>query len=221
MQGMPVLCITTQGNHRPRMNHAHNRFEAPAILVLEDLDMWFMPQAPEGVEGMAGFMMANISRGAREAVNMIRSAVEDPDVFVLATATTEGGVDPFFYEVLEPLTVVDIGNPNDEERSEIWAEIARNHPSMRMVSRADLMRYSQGLSRYDIYLAARDAIEEAYKLGVVQRTYVAVSPLNIFEKLAACQPLESEEYRVLEERIIASFQQDLDHLDDLIDGLQA
>ena len=221
MQGMPVLCITTQGNHRPRMNHAHNRFEAPAVLVLEDLETWYMPEVPEGAEGMAGFVMANISRGAREAVNLIRAAVEDPDVYVLATATTEGNVDPFFYDVLEPLTVIDIGYPNDKERSDIWTEIARNHPSMRMVNRADLMRYSQGLSRYDIYLAARDAIEEAYKLGVVQRTYVAVSPLNIFEKLAACQPLESEEYRVLEERIIASFQQDLDHLDDLIDGLQA
>lgn len=218
VQGMPVLCVIAQGNNRPRMNHAHNRFEAPAVLVLDDLDTWVIPQAPEGVEGMAGFMMANVSRGAREAINLIRSAVEDPDVYVLATATTYGEVDPFFYEVLEPLTVIDIGLPNDQERADIWIEIARNHPSIRMVNRADLTRFSNGLSRYDIYMAARDAIEEAYKLGVVQRSYVPVTALNMFEKLAACQPLESEEYRALEERIIANFQHDLDHLDDLVDG---
>ncbi len=218
VQGMPVLCVIAQGNNRPRMNHAHNRFEAPAVLVLDDLDTWMIPQAPEGVEGMAGFMMANVSRGAREAINLIRSAVEDPNVIVLATSTIGGEVDPFFYEVLEPLTIIDIANPNEQERADIWAEIMRDHPSMRRVNRADLTRFSNGLSRYDIYMAARDAIEEAYKLGVVQRSYVPVTALNVFEKLAACQPLESEEYRALEERIIANFQHDLDHLDDLVDG---
>lgn len=220
IQGMPVLCIIAQGNHRPRMNHAHNRFEAPAILVLDDLDTWVIPQAPEGIEGMAGLMMANISRGAREAMNLIRSAVEDPDVYVLATATTDGQIDPFFYEVLEPLTIVDIGNPDDGERADIWAEIARNHPSMRTISRSDLVRHSRGLARFDIYMAARDAIEDAYKQGIVQRSYVPVTQQNILEKLAACYPLDSDEYRLLEEAIVECFQKDLDRLDDLIDTSQ-
>lgn len=217
-QGAPVLCVTTQGNHRPRMNHANNRFEAPAILVIDDLDNWVMPSVPENAEGMSGFIMANISRGAREAVNLIRSAVEDPDVYVLATATTTGEPDPFFYDMLEPLTVIDIGLPNDKERADLWAEIARDHPSMRQVSRADLMRYSEGMPRYDIYIAAREALEEAYKLGLVQRGYVPVSAQNIFEKLAACQPLDSDAYRALEDAVVRSFQEDLDHLEDLLDG---
>ena len=218
MQGMPLLCVTTQGNSRPRMNHAHNRFEAPAILVIDDLDSWIMPSMPENAEGMAGFVMANISRGAREAVNMIRSAVEDPDVFVLATSTLTGDPDPFFLDMLEPLTIVDIGYPTDQERMEIWAEIARDHPSIRQVNRVNLMRYSEGLPRYDIYIAAREAIEDAYKQGLVQRGYVPVTPHNIFEKLAACQPLDSDQYRALEEEIIISFQSELDQLEDLING---
>lgn len=221
VQGMPVLCITTQGNHRPRMNHANNRFEAPAVLVIEDLDVWMTPTMPEGVEGgMNAFMMANLSRGAREAVSLIRSAVEDPDVFVLATATTSGEVDPFYYEVLEPMTVIDIGYPNDKERADIWAEIARDHPSLRAINRDDLVRYSAGIPRYDLYIAARDALEEAYKLGLLQRTYVPVSPQNIFEKLAACQPLDSDEYHEIEDRVVLSFREDLDQLEDLLDGSQ-
>ncbi|MBQ6391095.1 MAG: hypothetical protein IJH88_05670 [Eggerthellaceae bacterium] len=221
MQGMPVLCVTTQGNNRPRMNHAHNRFEAPAMLVIEDLDSWVLPTVPETAEGMNAFIMANISRGAREAVSMIRSAVEDPDVFVLATATTTGEPDPFFYDMLEPMTVVEIGFPNDKERIDIWTEIAQNHPSMRAINRQKLMAFSEGLSRYDIYIAAREAIEEAYKTGLVQRRYVPVTPYNIYEKLSACHPLDSETYHAIEEEIMQSFHEELEQLEDYFDSSES
>ncbi len=214
--GVPVLCVTTQGNNRPRMNHAHNRFEGPGILVIEDLDAWALPEIPDSPEGIGGFMMANISRGAREAVNLIRSAVEDPDVYVLVTSTTTSEVDPFFYELLEPITVVDIGLPNEKERADIWKEIALHHPSMRGVAVEDLVRFSDGLARYDMYMAAREAIEDAYKTGLVQRTYLPVTPQNLFDKLAACQPLDSDRYRELEQAVIDDFRSDLDHLEDLL-----
>ena len=63
-------------------------------------------------------------------------------------------------------------------------------------------------------------LEEAYKLGLLQRTYVPVSPQNIFEKLAACQPLDSDEYREIEDRVVLSFREDIDQLEDLLDGSQ-
>ena len=218
VQGVPMLCVIVQGDRRPRMNHAHNRFEAPAILILDDLDTWAMPQAPETVDSISGFVMANISRGAREAVNLIRSAVEDPDVYVLATATMTGNVDPFFYDLLEPITVVDIGNPSKRDRSEIWLEIARDHPSMRGLDRSLLVKLSNGLPRYDIYMAAREAVEEAYKAGLRQRGFVPVTPQNILEKLAACQPLDSEEYHALEDEVVRDFRNDLENLDALLGG---
>jgi len=216
--GVPVLCITTQGNNRPRMNHAHNRFDGPGILVIEDLDNWTLPEMPENIEGIGGFIMANISRGAREAVNLIRSAVEDPDVFVLATASMMGEPEPFFYELLEPITIIDIGYPTEKERSDIWTEIANDHPSIRNVNHDDLVRFSEGMARYDLYMAAREAIEEAYKMGLVQRMYLQVTPQNLFDKLAACLPLDSDRYRELEEAVIDDFRNDLDHLEDLLGG---
>lgn len=220
MGGAPVLCVTTQGNNRPRMNHAHNRFDDPGILVIENLDAWVMPEMPESPEGFAGFMMANISRGAREAVNLIRSAVEDPDVFVLATASTMAEPDPFFYELLEPITIVDIANPNEKERADIWAEIAEDHPSTRGVNRDDLVRFTEGMSRYDMYMAAREAVEDAYKTGLVQRTYVPVTPQNLFDKIAACHPLDSDLYRGIEQAVVDDFRNDLDHLEDLLGGTE-
>ena len=218
-QGMPVLCVTTDGNNRPRMNRMHNRFDGPAILVLEDLEMWRMPEVPENTEnGMNAFVMANMTRGAREAMEMIRASVEDADVIVLATSTTNGEVEPYFYELLEPLSIVDIANPTEKERTGIWKEIMDNHPSMNGLVLDDLVQLSVGLPRYDIYMAAREAIEEAYKLGLVQRNFLPVSAQNIFDKLAACQPLGSEEYRALEEKVVSDFVSGLDDLENLLDN---
>ena len=218
VQGMPVLCVTAQGNSRPRMNQAHNRFEGPAILVIEDLDTWTIPQVPEATEGIAGFVMANISRGARDAMDMIRASVENPDVYVLATATVHGEVEPFFYELLEPITIIDIGMPNSQERDAIWREIMNDHPSTRALDRAELVEYSAGLARYDIYLAARSALEEAYKTGLVERMYLPVSRQNMLDKLAACQPLDSDEYRAIEDAAIRAFRDELDDLENLLGG---
>lgn len=217
-QGMPVLCVSAQGKNRPRLNHAQNRFEGPGILVIEDLDMWLVPSVPEGVEGFGGLMMANISRGAREAVSLIRSAVEDPDVYVFATATMSGEVDPFFYEILEPMTVIEISDPTPAEREAIWAEILDHHPSMGQLNLRELTRLSERMSRYDIYLAAREALEEAYKVGLMQRMFVPVSPQNVYDKLASCHALESEEYLAIEEEMVREFRHDLEHLEDLVDG---
>ena len=216
-QGAPMLCVTTFGDSRPRMNHANNRFAGPGILVIDDLDMWTMPQAPENVEGIAGFVMANISRGAREAINLIRSAVEDPDVYVLATATTQGEPEAFFYDVLEPITIVDIGLPTEHERDAIWASIMNEHPSMSALDRDMLVRLSDGLPRYDLYMTARAAVEEAYKAGLVQRMFLPVTMQNILDKLAACQPLDSDEYRAIEDEIVRQFRDGFDELEHLMD----
>ncbi len=218
VQGVPMLCVTADSSNRPRMNHQQNRFQGPAILVIDELDTWRIPEPPESVEGgMQAFVLANMTRGAREAINLIRSAVEDPNVIVLATSTIGGEVDPFFYEVLEPLTIIDIANPNEQERADIWAEIMQDHPSTRSLDVKDLVKYSAGLARYDIYMAAREAIEEAYKAGLVQRGFVPVTSQNILDKIAACQPFDSDEYHALEDRVVSDFVDSLDDLERLLD----
>ena len=167
-------------------------------------------------DDMAGFFMAAMSRGAREAVNLIRQAVENPDVYVLASASSLEAIDPFFTELLFPLTCVDIDYPTAEERADIWMDIARDHPSIRSVSRDELVRLSANLPRYDIYMAAREAIEEAYKQGLVERRYIPVSRENLFDKLAAYQPLDSAEYAELERLVVSDFSASLGDLNDLV-----
>lgn len=218
LQGAPVLCVMAQADNHPRLNAAHNAFEGPGVLLLEDLDLWESPMVDTG-DDFGNFMHASLSRGAREAINLIRSAVENPDVFVLASSSDASGIDGFFYDLLEPLSVVDIDHPDDDERREIWMDVLHGHPSLRGIDVDELVRFSSGMPRYDMYMATREAIEDAYKLGLMQRRYVPVSLDNLYEKLAAYQPLDSQEYRSLEDAVVREFRRGLDgSVDDLLKG---
>ena len=219
LQGLPVLCVMAQADRQPKLNPARNAFEGPGVLVIEDIDMWQAPDLdPAAPEDISGFIMASLSRGAREAVSLIRSAADNPDVYVLATAADGCEVDPFFFDLMGPTSAIDIDYPTDEERASVWMDIAREHPSIRGVDRDVLVRYSAGMPRYDMYMAAREAIEEAYKESLMQRRYVPVAPENLFDKLAAYQPLDSPEYKALEQAVIDEFRRELDHADDLLKG---
>lgn len=219
LQGMPVLCVMASADSQPRLNAARNAIEGRGILILEDIDLWGAPAPEVGGDDVGGFMYAQLSRGAREAMNLIRSAVENPDVFVLMSSSTDAEVDPFFYDLIEPLTVVDIEYPSASERADLWANIAQEHPSLKTIDRGALVKYSAHMSRYDMYMAAREAVEDAYKTSLGLKKYVPVTTANIFEKIAAFQPLDSDEYHQLENAVIDSFSSDLEKsIDDLLKG---
>lgn len=217
LQGLPMLCVTATVEGAFKGSSLRNAFDNGGVLVLEDLDLWGAPLL-DSADEPGGSLSASVARGVHEAVNLIRSAVDNPDVFVLASASGEGMPDGFFLDLLEPITVIDIDYPTPEERVDIWMDIAREHPSLRGVNRADLVRLSANMPRYDIYLAAREAIEEAYKIGVSARRYQAVTRDNLFDKLAAYQPLESNEYHELEEAVVRDFRRDFDQFESYILG---
>ncbi|WP_165045930.1 ribonucleotide reductase subunit alpha [Adlercreutzia sp. ZJ138] len=219
ISGMPVLCVMSQSDNQPKLNAAKNGFDGEGVLLLEDIDLWvspFVDQQP--AEDLGGLLIASLSRGAREAMNLIRSAVEHPGVHVLASMSSIGEVDPFFLDMLEPLTVIDIELPNAKERADIWMEIAREHPSMRGIDRAALVRHSANLPRFDLYMAAKEAVDEAYRDSLAVRGYVPVTASNLFEKIAAYQPLESPEYRRLEDEVVGSLRNDFDELERYMNG---
>lgn len=215
LQGMPILCVMAQADNAPRLSASRGDFVGGAAVILEDIDLWSAPFSDTG-DDFGGFLMAQLSRGAREAIGLIRAAVDNPDVYVLASASDANAIDPFFLDLLDPLSVIDIDLPTPEERIEIWMDMAHEHPSLRTINRSDLVRYSAGMPRFDIYMAVREAIEEAYKESLLARKYVPVTRESLFEKLAAYQPLESDEYHALEEAVLRSFRADLEHIDDLL-----
>ena len=128
------------------------------------------------------------------------------------------GIEPFLLEILGPLTEVDIAYPTPGERAALWIDLAKKHPSIRGVNRISLVRFSANLARFDICMAARDAIEDAYKQGLRAGKYTPVHPYDLFEKLAAYQPLDSREYAELEEAMIRDFSRGLNSDDPLFEG---
>lgn len=216
-QGIPVLCMMASPDFKSHLHFSHHGFEGPGVLVLEDIDMWGSPLEGQ-LEEFDVNSFAQLSRGAREAVNLIRSAVESPDVTVLATCSTDRSLEGFFYDLLDPMSIIDIDVPNDEERKAVWKQAATMYPSLRFLDRDELVRMSAHMSRYDIYMAARESVNQAYRESVERRTYVPVTRDNVFDKVAAYQPLDSDEYHQLEDAAVASLRADIEHIDDFLKG---
>lgn len=216
--GFPVLLVVTTTDFK--MNPSRGGFNGPGLLMLEDIDLWGAPFSSdsEDFEGLPPY--AQFSRGARDAIMFIRSAVENPDVTVMATCADDAYLDEFFIDLLGPLNTVDIDAPNEEERMSIWRDVFSLYPSLRVLGIDELTRLSANLSRYDIYVAAREAVDQAFRQSIELRSYVPVTRDNIYNKLAAFQPLDSREYSELEESAVESLRHDLEHVDDLLKGLE-
>lgn len=212
-QGMPVLCVTTAADRPMRMGSNKLSLDAPSVLILEDYDLWGAPlmEAASAVEG-ENIMLASMSRAAREAFTLIASAVGNPDIYVLASMSGESSDQGFLYDLMEPMNIVDIYLPDELERRQIWNAIAHDHPSVRELDLSRLTRFSRNLSRFDIVAAGREAVEDAYRQSLKARRYVPVSQSMMFEHIANFQPLESEEYRFLEEAVVTDFKNGLDGL---------
>ena len=218
-QGMQALCMSVQQTGSFTFNRKTGQFEGRGILVLEDIDLWEIPYVSEdGEEGMPPFIAMQISRSVREVYNFIRTAVDDPNVTVLCTAESDVNLSPFFYDLLEPYKTIDIQLPTAGERASIWNEIVNDHPSLSGVSVAMLVKNSANMARYDMYMVAAETLDEAYRQDLLSGQYHPVRAARLLERIASFQPLDSEEYKALEEAVIADFRNDLAHLDDILDS---
>ena len=92
------------------------------------------------------------------------------------------------------------------------------HPSLKGISVAMLVKNSANMARYDIAMAVADTLDESYLDDLKGGRPRPVRPARLFEKLAAYQPLDSEEYRTLEEAIVSDFRSELSHIDDILKG---
>lgn len=216
-QGLQMLCVAAQSTPSFQFNRKTGYFEGKGTLLMEDLDLWEVPSVPDGTEeGMNPLIAAQIQRGMREVYNFIRAAVDDPNVTVLVTAENPQNIDPFFLDILEPFQEVPIEMPSAGERASIWTQLVNEHPSLKGISVAMLVKNSANMARYDIAMAVADTLDESYREDLERGRPRPVRPARLFEKLAAYQPLDSEEYKTLEEAILADFRSELADIDDIL-----
>lgn len=218
-QNAPILCVSMLSDKQPRVAN-RMQLEAPSVLVLEDVDLWgaALMDAASSPEAEGKSEMANMVRSAREAITLIGTAASNPDIYVLASIGGDTPDQGFLYDMMEPVNVIDIYLPDEVERRRIWDRIAMDHPSVRQLDIPRLVKLSRNMSRYDIVTAAREAIEDAYRRSLRARRYVPVTQDIMFSHIANFQPLDSEEYRALEDSIAIGFLATLDDLDVLDKG---
>lgn len=209
--GSSVLCIMASPELRNRFGFAFADTGEQVTLILEDVDRWGLP-FEEGEDGESG-TFSHLSRGAQKAIALIRASVDNPNITVLATASSDNRIEGYMWDLLTPVEPVDIALPTYAERTRLWTALVREHESLARLDVVKLVQYSANLSRFDIAMATREAIEQAYRDSILKRAYVRVSEDNLYDKLAACQPLESREYQMLEDAIVAGFARDLNDLD--------
>ena len=216
IHGDLVLCVMAQTSLGLRFNASKGQIDGSGVLLLEDIDLWghLLPFDDDCFECASSRSGAQgPSKGALEAVRLIRSAVENPDVYVLASCSNDADIQGAFLDILEPLTVVDIDYPTASERTSLWNDLMNKHPSMKGAQIETLVACSKGLPRFDICMAAREAIEASYKESLSTRKYEPLTTAAICEKLAAYQPLDSDEYKSLEEQVVSDFRRELEGLD--------
>lgn len=218
-QGQVVLCVMASADFKSRLSGlARSGFEGPTAVILEDLDLWDLPDFDALSEDLPGLLQMQLSRGAREALALIQTALESPEVTVFVSASEPDQIDPYFQDLLGSYRIIDIELPDTEERREVWRSAQTQHPSLRGLDVAQLVDFSRTLSRFEIFALANEAVEDAYRESLAKQSFQAVRTGDILTRLANFQPLESDEYQRMEDLAVEQFRKATSDFDDLLEG---
>ena len=216
--GQVVLCVMASPNFKARLSGvSRSGFDSPTVVVLEDLDLWDLPFFDGSLDDVQSLLTIQLSRGAREALALVQAALTSPEATVLISASEPSEIDPFFWDLIGDHRFVDIDLPDEDERRKIWLSEQSQHPSMRALNRGQLVDFSRGLSRFEIYAISNESVEEAYRESVAQNTFCAVETDKVLMRLSNFQPLESEEYKRMEDLAVDHFRKELANIDDLLE----
>lgn len=219
-QGQVVLCVMASSDFKSRLSGVPRAgFESPTAVILEDLDLWDLPVFDEAnaESPMQGLLQMQLSRGAREALALVQTALESPEATVLISAAEPKDIDPFFWELIGPHRVIDIDLPTTEERYAIWREVQSQHPSTRGLDVKMLVELSRSLTRFEIFAIANEAVEDSYRESMRKNRFCAVPTDDIVMRLANFQPLESDEYKRMENLAVENLRRSTSDFDDLLD----
>lgn len=169
-----------------------------------------------GTPAMPGLGTLVFTSPAREALALIQTALSSPDATVLISAAEPADIDPFFWDLMGPHRTVDIELPDAEERREVWRAAQAQHPSLRGLDVNQLVAFSRTLSRFEIFAVANEAVEAAYRASVAAHEFRAVPTDDMLVRLASFQPLDSLEYRQMEDLVVERFRKGTSDFDGLL-----
>lgn len=190
-------------------------FKDWGTLVLEGVDTWGSG-AGAALEGMKDLDQATLREAAgnvMKAIAVIRSAIANPKVAVFASVSGEIAPHSPLSMLLGSATLFEVPAPSDSERDAIWDYLMDKHVSMSALDRFELVKLSRGMPRCDIFSAAKEAVVQAYRESLQGFSYVPVTRSNLLDKIAAYQPLDSLEYRQIEDSVVEDFMTEIERME--------
>lgn len=142
-------------------------------------------------------------------------------VFVIATSALSSAEHPLVLsEQLESLlgepVEIAVEAPNLDERKAVLTTFALDHPSFHDLDRESLACLSEGMSRFEIFVSCRRAVEEAYSESLKNQRHQMVGLADILTQFAQFLAQGSLTYSLVEDYLVALFAADLEN--DLLDA---
>ena len=218
-QGIPMLCMMSTQEVSPRRSGGRLPSLDTGVLILEDIDQWgpmvLDHMLNEDMEAQ-GLTAQQAIRGIQEALGFVRLAVQNPQCYVFASVDADNDLTDSFFDWLEPIEVFEIDLPTIHERYELIHSLSLVHPVLARLNLGEIVAFTNKMSREDIRAAVADALELSYKESLKQHRFVGLTRAQLAFCIAAYQPLDSEEYALLEQIAVADFLDDISNIDDVL-----
>ena len=187
----------------------------PCILLIENIDY---------LQDMFSNEQKAISQGAKpnsgqhqhgrsmqtEVMGYLRALLFKSGVFLIATAERSEALREPLLSLIGVHQEIGIDRPSFDERKEILVWFAEEHPSFTDLDFDRLSNLSASISRHDLVMAARAAVESAYRESLKSGWFHSVSLGEVLAQLAPVVDHDSPVYQELEDAAVAQFQLELE-----------
>ena len=190
-------------------------FEESGVLILEDIDMWShlldVPFSPT-----PNPLQMHRARNLTEVLNLIERALNDPEIFVLASASADCS-NFFVVEDLEIFfEIVDIASPTHAEKADLFDWLISKYPSLAHIDVKRLTSLESTLSRCEIRNIAGDIVDDAYKYSFANKRVQEITTNDFLMKFSGVFIPESDEFKSISAEVVEDFMDDISSLEDFI-----
>jgi hypothetical protein len=184
----------------------------PCVLLFENMDMFMsLLNSAESENIYVTGPMGTQTQASMcdELLVYVGMIMEKDGICPLMTAADDVELDPEVYEIFGDYDSVEVEMPDLYERTDIWRQVYREHPSFSGVDMQSLIRLSEGVSRQDIRDIANRVVTEVYRNSMAKRQNVGVDMLDALMEMKEYFDVGTGSYQRIEDEIIKRFSDEI------------
>jgi len=185
----------------------------PCVLLIENIDFLQDMFSSEQRAVTPGTKHGHSQSGRpiqAEVTGYLRALLYRSGVFLIATTDRPDALREPLRSLIGSHQEIEVALPTAEERTDVLHWFANEHPSFSELDFEELSRLSEGISRHDLAVAARAAVESAYRKSLKTGWFHNVSFSEVLAHLAPMVDHDSPIYQELEDAAVAQFKIELE-----------